>query len=165
LRLVPVGRDHFSQVDDADYGLVSQYKWHVIRTRNGVLYAGHTINFYLPDGRRTCKILQMHRLLTGWPMTDHVDRDGLNNQRCNLRPTGSAGNRANARERREIGLSSKFKGVSAHQGRWRARIRHEGHEILLGVFADERDAARAYDVAALHIFGEFACTNADLGLL
>jgi hypothetical protein len=96
---------------------------------------------------------------------DHEDGDKLNNQEYNLRPATRSQNMANVGKR--SGGSSKYKGVSWRESRqrWRARIKVGYQEIPCGHFAEERDAALAYDEAAEHHFGEFALTNRKLGLL
>ena len=146
-------------VNDADYKLVSQYRWFVMerkiegqRTRGP--YAGAWIRH---DGRRV--LLLMHKLITGWPLTDHKNHDGLDNRRRNLRNATKAQNNQNSRSR--LGSSSQYKGVhwSTRQQRWRANIAHEGRVRSLGVFMSEEDAARAYDAAALQLYGEYAVLN------
>lgn len=112
----------------------------------------------------------MHRLLLpGYVEVDHVDGEGLNNRRFNLRGATRRQNSYNARLR--SGGSSRFKGVSldamaSERGAapWRAYIRVDGRQIVLGRFQTEAAAARAYDTAALEVFGEFAATNASFGL-
>ena len=53
-----------------------------------------------------------------------------------------------------------FRGVSLYRtGRWRARIYHQGHQLELGYFADEGDAARAYDARARQLYGASAQLN------
>jgi hypothetical protein len=104
----------------------------------------------------------MHTLITGWVKVDHKDRNGLNNQKINLRETDSTHNQANQRAVR--GTDSRFKGVCWSGYSWRADIRVNRKRTYLGSFASEEAAARAYDTAAVEKFGEFACTNEMLGL-
>ena len=155
-------------VDDADYEFVMQYRWNVLeRARNGRTHGPYAIanTGYGRKGRRP---VLMHKLLTGWPQTDHQDHDGLNNQRYNLRPATDPQNHANERKPltyRGKPTSSRFKGVhwAPRQRRWVARIRvGNGKRLNLGSFKSEIDAARAYDEAALAASGEYACLNFPL---
>lgn len=146
-------------VDDGDYDLVMQHKWYVKETkrprRSDGPYA--MTGIYRADGRHTT--ITMHKLLTGWPRTDHIDHNGLNNQRSNLRPATTSQNGANRRA--VLGHSSQYKGVRWYEPRrkWLAFIGNNGKTRHLGYFADEQDAARAYDAAARDIYGEYACPN------
>jgi len=99
----------------------------------------------------------MHTFLTGWPMVDHRNGNGLDNRRANLRPATKSQNGAN----RLIAASNKsgFKGVDLKKGRWRAQIKVVGSKIHLGYFDLAEEAARAYDMAAIEAFGEFATLN------
>lgn len=97
---------------------------------------------------------------------DHIDGDGLNNHRSNLRPATRSQNLHNSRK--HVKSASRFKGVTPDghgYGGWRALIMVDYRRISLGTFRSEVDAARAYDAAALEYCGEFAATNASLGLL
>lgn len=91
---------------------------------------------------------------------DHEDHNGLNCQRENLRVCTNAQNVANQRKQKR-GKSSQFKGVycKKRDGKWYAQIEANGEHKFLGSFADELDAAFAYDVAARQNFGEFALCN------
>jgi hypothetical protein len=97
----------------------------------------------------------MHSLITGFAEVDHWDLDGLNNQRENLREGVDGRNARNQRAHRDS--TSRFKGVcfDPRRGRWRAVLRNSH----LGYFADELEAAAAYDAAAQEVFGEFARLN------
>lgn len=101
----------------------------------------------------------MHKFLTDWPKTDHIDGNGLNNQRRNLRPCTTAQNAANQTQQK--GRSSLYKGVSWRKGRnkWRAGIKVNGKQINLGDFTNETEAALAYNKAAAEHFKEFARLN------
>jgi len=88
---------------------------------------------------------------------DHVDGNGLNNQKANLRVASHAENCANRRINRNN--TSGFKGVSKNKERWQAYIRVAYRQIHLGYFDTPEEAAEAYDRAAIAYFGEFAKTN------
>ena len=152
-------------VDDEDYDLVMQFRWYVLEP----IRHGHTGGPYAiartGHGRKNNPMVLMHKLLTGWPQTDHRNHDGLDNQRSNLRPATNLQNHANERKPLSYGgkpTSSRYKGVSwaPRQRRWVARIRvGNGKRLNLGSFKSEIDAARAYDEAALAASGEYACLN------
>lgn len=149
------------RVDDGDYELVSQYTWYVKETkpRPGNRGIGPYALAVLrdDDGRRHG--LLMHKLITGWPKTDHIDHDGLNNQRSNLRPVTDQQNHFNRRS--GVDTSSRYKGVSWVQQKrlWHAAIGVNGQVFPLGRFPSETEAAMAYDAAAAQKHGEFACLN------
>ncbi len=105
----------------------------------------------------------MHRLITRAPkgkVVDHENGDGLDNRRANLRVCDHRQNRRNHQRPRKGG-ASRFHGVGwwKRDQKWRAKISVDGRTIHLGYFADEEDAARAYDQAAREHFGEYASTN------
>lgn len=145
-------------IDEVDTETVSGYRWNVD--------ANHG-NFYASAGEQH---LSMHRLLMGLkrgdPNVDHIDGNGLNNTRANLRICTNAQNAANRKPRRNT--SSRYKGVywQSKTLRWYASIgitTNEGRKVFhLGAFLSEEDAALAYNAAALNHFGEFARLN-DIG--
>ena len=146
-------------VSDRDYRLVSQYRWRVTERkfegrRPDGPYAVTTIT---KDGRRT--LLQMHSLITGYPLTDHKNHNGLDNRRSNLRPATNSQNQQNRQP--NLRSTSQYKGVhwSTRERRWRATIKHEGTARTLGNFIAEEQAALAYDAAARSLFGEYAVLN------
>jgi hypothetical protein len=95
-------------------------------------------------------------------LVDHVNGDGLDNRRANLRVATRAENQRNTRGRPQH-RASMHKGVALCAGKrvrpWRATIQIDGHQVHLGYFGEEEDAARAYNAAALLHFGEFAFLN------
>lgn len=152
--VIPLSRDLSALVDYEDLELLSEYNWWAYRGWTG---------YYAVQGRKkgTKEIVYMHRVILGLgpddPEVDHKDGDPLNNQKENLRLATRSQQLANSVKR--PGTSSRYKGVTRHQGRWMAQIKVNGKHIYLGMFGDEEDAARAYDKAAKEAFGEFAKPN------
>ena len=92
-------------------------------------------------------------------VVDHIDRNKLNNQITNLRWVTQQQNNMNSTIR--AGTSSQYKGVAYHKtkSKWYAYIRFDRKLLHLGHFANEEDAARAYNAKAIELFGEFANLN------
>lgn len=150
---IPVSQGLYAEVDDEIAPLLLGYKWYPSRATPTLCYAMSKV------GKRT---IYMHRLilgLSGRILTDHRDGNGLNNQLANLRRATSAQNNAN--RRKQSGKKSAFKGVTFDKwsGRWKAQIMQAKRNFHLGRFASEREAAEAYDEAALLHFGDFAKLN------
>ena len=151
-RLIPVKGGPFAIVDAADYEALSKYNW----------YARHTPTVCYAVARHKGKFIHMHRLIMNAPaglVVDHIDHNGLNNTRKNLRLCTRAENNRN--QRPKPGGTSKYKGVSWHseKRKFRAYITYERKTHYLGDFTDENEAARTYDKKANELFGEFAFLN------
>ena len=147
-------------VDDEDYQLISAYRWHVWERREPGRYRTHGPYAcgWVQRGDGGGGHLYMHRLITGWPMTDHANGDGLDNRRSNLRLANTVQNGWNSAPRG--GATSRFKGVSWHDksGKWQVYISAEGKRRFLGHFISEEDAGAAYAAAALEVQGQYAYT-------
>jgi len=100
------------------------------------------------------------RDLTYHEKIDHVNHNGLDNRRSNLRLATIQENQFN-RQIQKTTKSSQYKGVSweTKQNKWRPSIKFNNQNIHLGSFTSEEDAARAYDKVAKELFGEFCCLN------
>jgi len=92
-------------------------------------------------------------------LIDHINHNGLDNRKANLRLATRA---QNSRNRRPVGRgSSKYKGVTYRKsdGVFIADIRAGRKRIYLGCFKSETEAAKAYDAGAKKYHGEFASLN------
>jgi len=139
-------------VDDEDYEYLSSFRWRKIGTDKKRGYASTEIKG---------KFFYMHRLLLEAPdemQVDHINGDGLDNRRSNLRLCTNA---ENAMNMHVTNGTSGFKGVSWSKERqkWEAYIKFHGRMIHLGRFNSPVDAARRYDLEARKYFGEFARLN------
>ncbi len=151
--------DAFTIIDDKDVELVSQHKWRVSKSHQR-FYAYANIKC----GQKW-STLQMHRLILDakkGQIVDHVNCDGLDNRRVNLRFCTASQNNQNQASR---GGTSLFKGVSRNnkQKKWMAKIKKDRKVFYLGLFDNEKDAAIAYDNAAKKLFVDFAWLNFPAG--
>lgn len=162
MKTIPLTQGKEALVDDRDYEYLMQWKWTL--QSGGHKRTDYTVRSC--GGRRRQQTIFMHRLIAersgldvAGKEVDHWDHDGLNNQRGNLRIATAAQNQAN--RQRDRANTSGFKGVSwcRRTGKWRAYITVAGRFQHLDRFSDPREAARAYNRAALMHFGEFACLN------
>lgn len=140
-------------VDDEDYERLNQFKWHASK---------HGCTFYANRKKIVNKLHRcesMHWLVMGGKFVDHIDGNGLNNQKSNLRFCTNSQNAMN--KRMPKCKSSQYKGVTfvKRDKNWRANIRKDGKLIHIGKFQIEEQAAKAYDTAAKEHFGEFAYLN------
>lgn len=160
---------YFALVDDKDYDWLMQRNWYV---------AFYSNNFYV-IGLKNKKQIKMHReimrhhgLLDESKQIDHKDRNGLNNQKYNLRNATHAENQRNKKASgtsQYLGVhwhnvtikynSKKFGLRKYHSSKWRAAININGKTKHIGSFKNEQDAALAYNKAAIVYHGEFANLN------
>lgn len=141
---IPLTQGRAALVDDVDADAVNKFKWCACRTKRGrfVAVRGTRVN-----GKR--RLVYLHRYLMGLEPgdgleVDHIDFDGLNNQRSNLRVVSP---RANKEYQPSRGGSSRFVGVTFDKARnrWRAQIQVDGQMKNLGRYETEAEAAKARD--------------------
>lgn len=133
------------KVDDEDYVRCKKIIWNLTG-------GGYAIGVFATES------VYLHKFVL-WEdrEIDHRDNDKTNCQKYNLRVCTRSLNNANARKSK--GKSSQYKGVNFTCNKWQASIHIAGWKKHLGTFWTEEEAARAYDIAALQEFGEFAKPN------
>lgn len=158
MREIPLTQGYCALVDDEDYERINAFKWYAVKRLWKCSIGVYAIrNSTRPDGSRST--IRMHQEISGCKNPDHIYRNGLNNQRANLRPATPLQNAVNVAPRQ--GTSSVFKGVSWHKdaNKWAAAIRINKKSVHIGLFVDEVDAATAYNLIAYGLHGEFAFLN------
>jgi hypothetical protein len=154
---IPLTKGYSAEVDEEDFAFLSQWKWYAQPAGNKV-YAMRRDSVQTGGNR----MILMHRVVNNTPehlVTDHIDGDGLNNRKVNLRNATRSQNCMNTQPK--SGKASKFKGVfkDTSNGRkkiWVASIMVSGKAIKIGRFECELEAATAYRNAAEKYFGEFS---------
>lgn len=178
MKLIPLSKNgtkykgkYFAKVDDEDYEYLNQWDWKVAINSYFGCYAVRKV-----EKNKVKTLIRMHNIVMkindSSLCADHIDHDGLNNQKNNLR---IATRSENSRYRRKIKMgSSKFIGVCSipkkkgeeHVRRrkterkiWRSFIFINKKQVLLGHFTTEEEAARVRDSNAIKYFGQFAKLN------
>lgn len=149
MKEIVLTKGFFALVDDHAFEYLNQWRWHVVPSGN---------TFYASRGRDN---VLMHRVILGLSdpsvFCDHIDRNGLNNLRDNLRVATRYQNNCNKIAKG----TSKYLGVCwhKHKKRWTAQITKDYKPKCIGYFKNEIDAALAYNSAAKRVHGEFANLN------
>lgn len=157
MKQIPLTQGKFAIVDDSDYEYLNQFKWCAHRIGN-TFYADRMGE---RDGKNYTEL--MHRVILNITDSnvhcDHINHNGLDNRRCNIRICTRSQNGMN--RKRYANSSSIYKGVTYRKdmGKWTARIRLNNKNKSLGIFNNEYDAAKRYDLAAIEYYGEFANLN------
>ena len=158
-RRIRLTQNKYAIIDPDDYPKISKYKWHAAK-------GGTT--FYVVRSKwckitKICRDVRMHRVIIEVPddyYVNHINGNGLDNRKANLRPATAAQNNQNAR-RPKRNAYSKYRGVTWEKSkqRWRAHLSCNKRTIHAGYFNDELKAANAYDNAAKKYHREFAVLN------
>lgn len=154
---IPLNHSKYAVIDDEDFDIIAYHKWY--------FHKGYAVRTQKVNGKK--KMIYMHRRIMKPPadmVVDHINGNGLDNRRNNLRVCTRGENVRNMRRtqsRKKAERHSRFKGVYwvEQSQKWVAQIRVNKKQVHLGYFENEEDAARTYDMAAQHYFGKFACTN------
>jgi hypothetical protein len=156
-RKIRLTEGKYALVDQQDFYWLNNFDWFT-KINCKSFYAVRLDN----NGTKGLTIVSMHRQIMNFPKgldVDHRNRDGLDNQRSNLRIATHSENNCNQAKRKNT--SSRFVGVcfSKRCKRWVAYIAMNRKRMWIGYFDNEIDAAKAYDEAAKKYHGEFARLN------
>jgi len=152
MKVIPLTQGKMARVDDEDYLRVAAVNW----------WADFRDNKWYARGYQKGIVIYLHRFVMDADpgmQIDHIDGDGLNCQKYNLRHATNQQNSSAFQRKR--GTTSRFRGVSWYRrdSCWRAHITVGGKQRHLGYFEIEETAAHAYDSAARHCLGRFASPN------
>lgn len=144
MKTIPLTRGCEAIVDDDDFEELSKYKWYAHTVgKPYTVYACRTTKI---NGKK--KTYWMHRVINKTPdhlLTDHINRNGLDNRKCNLRSVTHQENMVNSTIHKKS--TSKHRGVSWHSIAkcWRSAISVNNKNVYLGLFKTELEAKAAYD--------------------
>ena len=147
-------------VDDKDFPNFSKHKWY-FKGGYGNGYAMRGLK-RSEGGKKGDKMVSMHRLIMNAPEgfeVDHINGDKLDNRRVNLRICLKEENHRN--RGLQSNNTSGFKGVSRRRDlkKWAVHVNVDGKKTSVGHFDDLKEAAKAYNKAALKYYGNYARLN------
>ena len=149
---IPLSQGKFAIIDDEDYEQLKQFTWHAIKRRY-CCYAYRS---------RNGKEMSMHRIIMDPPKNmevDHINGNGLDNRRANLRVCTHQQNIRNQRVQKKNVTGYKGVGVVKRTGKYKAYIKVNGNKLHLKCWNTAIEAAMAYNEAASLYFGSFARLN------
>lgn len=152
---IPLTKGLFAIVDEEDYEKLSKIKWRSLLSSKNISYAIRTIQ----QNYKKENIL-MHRFVLNLSdktlHIDHINGNGLDNRKSNLRITNRNGNMRNL-TRERVNNTSGYRGVSfdKESNKWLSYIYINRKQKKLGRFTNKEDAAIAFDKAAKSLFGDF----------
>lgn len=159
MKLIPLSQGKFAKVDDEDFDRVRISKWFAIKDGK---------KFYVArKDTGTRKLIRLHNFIMNHDpsfnrkmVIDHIDRDGLNNVKSNLRFCNLSENARNRGKQKHN--TSGFKGVRKHNNKWLVQIGVDNKKFHVGLFFTKEEAAYAYNKAAKKYHGIFANINENV---
>lgn len=148
---IQLTKNKVALVDDEDLERVQDYNWSIT-----------TLQYVLGYSSKTQKQYFLHRVIMNakkGQQVDHINGNGLDNRKSNLRFATTSENSFNQRLSKRN--KSGYKGVIWHKQhkKWMSYIQPKGKFILIGYFNYPHQAAMAYDIWAKELFGKYAHSN------
>lgn len=159
MRKIPLNQGKFALIDDEDFERVNQYKWHLFKCGTGLKEYVAT-NKYV-NGIR--KVIKLHRFILRAKkkqIMDHINGNGLDNRKANLRFCTQQQNAYNRKLNKNN--TSGYKGISFKKDirlkykQWIAYINVEKKRKYLGYFRTKEEAMKVRIEAEKQYYGEFA---------
>lgn len=147
-RTIPLTQGKVAMVDEADYEMLRRFTWRY-----------HRAGYALTGSRHAVLMHRVIMLPDPGVEVDHINRDGLDNRRSNLRLCCRSENARNQKLR--TNTQGRYRGVALHRpsGLWGAKLMVHGRTYSGGYYESREHAARAYDVLAVQHHGDFATLN------
>lgn len=147
MKQIPLTQNKFALVDDDTYLAVSHLKWHVLKIGK-IWYAARNIK----DENGKYHMMYLHHCIIGHPLNNlvanHIDGNGLNNQRYNLEIVTQRKNTQNKQIHRNGRLPGTCLATTKHEDKiytyWMSYIRINGKREYLGTFNTEQEAYNVY---------------------
>ncbi len=168
-RRIPLTRGKFAIVDPEDFDRLNCYRWYASRD-NHTCYAKRYVSkaqrqknnasAFMHREVMKYKLSAARSTLSANLLVDHINHNGLDNRKANLRVVTPAENSRNKRLFAKPSASG-YRGVwyNPNKKRFRASITFNYKKIHIGSFKNPKAAAKAYDTAAKKYHGQFAVLN------
>jgi hypothetical protein len=152
IKTIPLTKNSFTIVDDDDYERLNKHKWFCTDK-------GYAARIFRSKGEQHTQY--MSRVIMGEPIgveVDHINRNPLDNRKCNLRVVTRQQNAINSSTNTH---TSQYRGVHWcwNDRKWRSGIKVNGKNIHIGYFKSETEAATEYNRKAIELHGDFARLN------
>lgn len=159
MKKIKLTQNQYALVDEEDFDFINQFRWQAIYKPNSNYFIATKADKRINGKQRHT---YMHRLIMNAPTgldIDHINHDGLDNRKCNLRLCTKKENRMNIKKKES---RWGYKGIDfrdSNKNKWIAQIKFNKKSIYIGCYPDKISAAKAYDEKAKELFGEFAHLN------
>jgi hypothetical protein len=162
MKSIPLTQGMSSKVDDADFDSLNQHKWHFMTTSK---------HGYASRRDANGKTIYMHREIMNTSkgmVTDHINNNGLDNRRSNLRVCTSSQNNSNRVPTAKSGFKGVYEWINKGITYWRVdmfqKVKGKNKRVYCKYHKNPIDAAIDYNRKATELYGSFAKLNVIEGI-